>query len=52
MARTSQHDNAKSSVPFNVAVAKKGSPFYGNCQPTPKGKIWLRKRVAVLGAAN
>jgi hypothetical protein len=51
MAGTSRHDNAQSSVPFNVATVEKGSPFYGNRQPIPRRKTWSGKSVAVLGAA-
>ena len=51
MAGASRHDNAQSSVPFNVATVEKGKTFYGNHQPIPRRQTWAGKSVAVLGAA-
>jgi len=51
MAGAAQHDNTQPPTPFNVAVAEKGSSFYGNRQPISRRKTWSGKSVAVLGAA-
>lgn len=51
MAGTAQHDNPKSSVPLDVAVAEKGLPFYENRQPLPQRKTWTGESVVLLDAA-
>ena len=51
MEGAARHDNPQSSVPLDVAVAEKGSPFYGNRQPFPRRKTWAGKNLAVLDAA-
>lgn len=51
MAGASRHDNAQSSVPFNVATVEKSSPFYGNHQPIPRRTTCSGESVAVLCAA-
>lgn len=51
MAGASRHDNAQSSMPFNVATVEKSSPLYGNHQSVPRRTTWAGKSVAVLGAA-
>lgn len=51
MVGVARHYNPQSSVPVDVAVAEKGSPFYGNRQSIPRKKTWTGKRVAVFGAA-
>lgn len=38
MAGAARHDNLQSSVPLDVAIAAKGSPFYENRQPIPRRK--------------
>lgn len=35
MAGATRYDNPQSSMPFNVAIAEKGTAFYGNRQPIP-----------------
>lgn len=36
MAGASRYNHAEPSIPFDVAIAEKGPPFYGNRQPIPR----------------
>ena len=45
------HNNQKSQLPFDVAVAEQSAPLYENGEFIPGWKAWSGKSVAVLGSA-